>query len=234
MKHLSVLGVAVLATVLCAPAVHAQETTAIPGTQLRLTLANGISTRVARDGDPFTAIVAEPVFSGNHLVIPAGAKLHGTVMSVERPRWFSMFRGGASMNINFRSLEIESRIFPARFSIVSIYTGSTDSGARRKDLQTVEGVVVEQKQSIKNDVEDVAIGAAGGSTAGLIFSRVIRGTVIGLVGGGAYVVARKGKDVDLPAQTGMIVRLDSTLSLPDALLRSAATYTPPASAPSGN
>ena len=237
MKKFSVLAAAVLLAVLFTPALHAQDTSALPGTQIRVTLLNGISTRVARDGDPFTAIVAEPVFQGNRLVIPAGAKVHGNVMSVERPRWFSMFRGGASMNINFRSIEVESRIFPARMSILSIYNGSTDMGARRKDLQTVEGVVVEQKQNIKNDVEDVAIGTAGGSTLGLVFSRVLRGTVIGLVGGSAYVVARKGKDVDLPAQTGMIVRLDTNLSLPDALLRSAESY-PPANAsatlPGGN
>ncbi|HLV93937.1 MAG TPA: hypothetical protein VKS44_01995 [Candidatus Acidoferrales bacterium] len=235
MKQASVLAVAALAAVFFTPAVHAQDTntSVIPGTQMRLTLLNGLSTRVAHDGDPFTAVVAEPVFSGNHLVLPAGAKIHGTVMSVERPRWFSMFRGGASMNINFRSVEIESRIFPARMSILSIYTGSTDMGNRRKDLQTVEGVVVEQKQNIKNDVEDVAIGTAGGSTLGLVFSRVLRGTVIGLVGGSAYVVARKGKEVDLPAQTGMIVRLDSQLSLPESLLRSA-SYAPVGNTASGN
>jgi hypothetical protein len=234
MKHVSVLGMAVLTAVLLAPAVHAQQTSVISGTQMRLILLNGISTRVALDGDPFTAVVAEPVFSGNTLVIPAGAKLHGTVMAIERPRWFSMFRGGASMNINFRSIEIGSRIFPARFSILSIYNGSTDTGTRRRDLKTIEGVVVEQKQNVKNDIEDVAIGGAAGSTAGLIFSRVVRGTVIGLVGGGAYVVARKGKDVDLPAQTGMIVRLDTNLSLPEAVLHAAATYQPPASIGRGN
>jgi len=235
MKQFSVLAVALLAAVLFTPAARAQDTsvTVTPGTQMRLTLVNGLSTRVARDGDPFTAVVAEPVFSGNRLLLPAGAKVHGTVMSVDRPRWFSMFRGGASMNINFRSVEIESRIFPARMSILSIYNGSTDMGNRRKDLETVEGVVVEQKQNIKTDVEDVAIGTAGGSTLGLVFSRVLRGTVFGLVGGSAYVVARKGKDVDLPAQTGMIVRLDSNLSLPDALLRSA-SYAPAAVTPSGN
>ncbi|HKS65955.1 MAG TPA: hypothetical protein VJR26_01850 [Candidatus Acidoferrales bacterium] len=235
MKQVSFLAVAVLAAALFTPAVHAQgaSTSVIPGTQMRLTLVNGLSTRVAHDGDPFTAVVAEPVFSGNRLVLPAGAKIHGTVMSVERPRWFSMFRGGASMNINFRSVEIESRIFPARMSILSIYNGSTDMGNRRKDLQTVEGVVVEQKQNIKNDVEDVAIGTAGGSTLGLVFSRVLRGTVIGLVGGSAYVVARKGKDVELPAQTGMIVRLDSNLSLPEALVRSA-SYAPAENTSSGN
>jgi hypothetical protein len=236
MKQFSVLAAAALAAVLFVPTVHAQDanTSVIPGTQMRLTLLNGLSTRVARDGDPFTAVVAEPVFSGNHLVLPAGAKVHGTIMSVDRPKWFSMFRGGASMNINFRSVEIESRIFPARMSILSIYNGSTDMGNRRKDLQTVEGVVVEQKQNIKNDVEDVAIGTAGGSTLGLVFSRVLRGTVIGLVGGSAYVVARKGKDVELPAQTGMIVRLDSRLSLPDSLLRSASSYAPAANTSNGN
>jgi hypothetical protein len=235
MKQASVLAAAALAVVLFAPTVPAQDTSTsvIPGTQMRLTLLNGLSTRVARDGDPFTAVVAEPVFSGNHLVLPAGAKVHGTIMSVDRPKWFSMFRGGASMNINFRSVEIESRIFPARLSILSIYNGSTDMGNRRKDLQTVEGVVVEQKQNIKNDVEDVAIGTAGGSTLGLVFSRVLRGTVIGLVGGSAYVVARKGKDVELPAQTGMIVRLDSRLSVPDSLLRSA-SYVPAENTSNGN
>jgi hypothetical protein len=221
MKRVSLLSAVALTMMLFTPAVHAQSTNVIPGTQMRLTLLNGLSTRVAHDGDPITAVVAEPVFSGNQLLLPAGAKIHGTVRSVDRPKWFSMFRGGAAMNISFTSIEIESRIFPARMSILSVYDGATDSGKRRKDLRTIEGAVIEQKQDIKTDVEDVAIGTAGGSTAGLIFSRVIRGTVIGLVGGSAYVVARKGKDIELPAETGMIVRLDSTLSLPGSLLHSA-------------
>ena len=99
MKQVSILGVVVLAALLVTPAVHAQATDIIPGTQVRLTLVSGLSTRVAHDGDPFTAIVAEPVFAGNRLLLPAGAKIHGTVRSVERPKWFSMFRGGAAMNI---------------------------------------------------------------------------------------------------------------------------------------
>ena len=59
---------------------------------------------------------------------------------------------------------------------------------------------------------------------GLVFSRVVRGTVIGLVGGSAYVVAKKGKEVDLPAQTGVLVRMDTTLSLPASLMHNA-SYT---------
>lgn len=221
MKSVITICAVVLIALSLTPAVHAQSTELIPGTQVRLTLVNGLSTRVAHDGDPFTAIVAEPVFSGNQLILPAGAKVHGTVSAVDHPKMFSMFRGGASMNLVFNSIEVESRIFPAKMSILSIYNGGTDTDKQRKDLRTVEGEAIEQRQGVKADVEDVAIGTAGGSTVGLIFSHVLRGTVIGLVGGGAYVVAKKGKDVELPAQTGLLVRMDSTLSLPATLLHNA-------------
>lgn len=204
------------------PAIHAQGNQITPGTQVRLTLVNGLSTSVAHDGDPFTAIVAEPVFLGNELILPAGAKVHGTVSAVDRPKWFSMFRGGASMNLAINSIEVESRIFPAKMSILSIYSGGTEATKQRKDLKTVEGEDVQESRGIKGDVMDVAIGTAGGSTVGLLFSHVLRGTIFGLVGGTAYVVAKKGKDVDLPAQTGILVRMDSTVSLPATLLHNAA------------
>jgi len=222
MKCLISVCAVVLVVLLFTPAVYAQSSQVQPGTQIRLTLASGITTSVAHDGDPFTAIVAEPVFIGNQMLLPAGAKLHGTVSSVTRPKFFSMFRGGASMNLTFNSIEVESRIFPAQLSILSIYTGGADSGKARKDLKTVEGVVIKERRDIKTDVTDVAIGGAGGSLVGLIFSNVVRGSVIGLVGGGAYIVAKKGKDVELPAQTGMLVRLDSPVSVPSTLRHNAA------------
>ncbi len=207
------------------PTAHAQANQIIPGTQVRLTLLNGLSTSVAHDGDPFVAVVAEPVFVGTELVLPAGAKVHGTISSVTRPKMFSMFRGGASMNIQFTSIEVESRIFPARMSILSIYSGGAQAGKQRNDLRTVEGEVVEQKHDVKSDVEDVGIGTGGGAGVGVIFSHVLRGTLIGLLGSSAYITAKKGKEVELPAQTGMLVRMDSTLSLPDSLLHNAAYTT---------
>ncbi len=202
------------------PAVHAQSATAIqPGTQVRLTLINGLTSSVAHDGDPFTAIVAEPVFLGNQLLLPAGAKIHGTVTSVTRPKWFAMVRGGATINLVFNSVEVESRIFPVQMSILSLYTGTLDDTKKRKDLKTTEGVVVEEKRDLKGDIMTGGLGTGAGALAGVVFGSVVRGTVIGLVGTSAYIVAKKGKDVELPAQTGMLVRMDSTLSLPGNLLR---------------
>jgi len=221
-RFITIFAVVLLALLLLpASAVQAQSNQVVPGTQIRLTLLNGLSTSVAHNGDPFTAVVAEPVFSGTQLILPAGAKIHGTVTEVTRPKMFSMFRGGASMNLVFNSIEVESRIFPARMSILSLYSGQADDTKRRKDVKTVEGEVVEEKHNVKGDVEDVAIGTAGGSTVGVIFSHVVRGTVIGLVGSGAYIAAKKGKDVELPAQSGMLVRMDSTVSLPESLLHNA-------------
>jgi len=220
-KLLSLIAVAAFA-LLATPVASAQSLTElIPGTQVRLTLVNGLSTAVAHEGDPFTAIVSEPVFQGNTIILPAGTKIHGTISHVYRPRYFSMFRGGASMNVNFTSIELQSRIFPARMSILGIYTSTTDASKKRKDLKTIEGVVVEPNRDVKTVVSDVALGTAGGSLVGVVFSRVVRGTVLGLIGGGAYVVAKKGKDVELPAQTGMLVRVDTTVSLPSSLVHSA-------------
>lgn len=224
-SFVSICAAILLASMLLtASPVHAQANQIIPGTQIRLTLVNGLSSSVAHNGDPFTAVVAEPVFSGTQLILPAGAKIHGTITEVTRPKFFSMFRGGASMSLAFNSIEVESRIFPARMSILSLYSGQADNTKRRKDVKTVEGEVIEENHNIKTDVEDVAIGTAGGSTVGLVFSHVLRGTVIGLVGGSAYIMAKKGKDIELPAQSGMLVRMDSTVALPETLLHNA-SYT---------
>jgi hypothetical protein len=224
MKRFVVLCAVLTLALWLSPAAHAQSNQVIPGTQVRLTLINGLSSNVAHSGDPFTAVVAEPVFTGNTMILPAGAVIHGTVTTVDRPKWFSMFRGGAAMNLKFDSIEVESRLFPAKMSIISIYSGGTEATKQRNDIKAVEGEMVTENHSVKNDVEDVAIGTAGGSTVGLIFSHVLRGTVIGLVGGTAYVVAKKGKDVELPAQTGLLVRMDSSVALPSSLMHNA-SYT---------
>jgi hypothetical protein len=226
MKRFVVLCAVLSLALWLSPAAHAQtaQNQVIPGTQVRLTLMNGLSSSVAHSGDPFTAIVAEPVFAGNTMILPAGAIIHGTITTVERPKFFSMFRGGAAMNLKFDSIEVESRLFPAKMSILSIYEGGPAASKERKDVKTVEGEEVTENHSVKTDVEDVAIGTAGGSTVGLIFSHVLRGTVFGLVGGTAYVMAKKGKDIDLPAQTGMLVRMDSAVALPSSLMHNA-SYT---------
>src|SRR5271170_2778814 len=166
MKRLSLVGAVLSVLLFSTPVAHAQSTELLQGTQVHLTLLNGLSTTIARDGDPFTAVVSEPVFYNGQMVLPAGAKIHGQVGTIAHPKHFALIRGQASMSLTFRTIEIESRIFPAQMSILAISNGGADQGKARKDLHTVEGVVIEEKRDIKGTVEDVAIGTGGGSIVG--------------------------------------------------------------------
>lgn len=215
MRRVLCLCVAVSLVLATAPPVQSQENQLLQGTQLRLVLLNGLSSSVARDGDPFTAVVTEPVYMGGQLILPAGVRVNGTVATVEKSKRFSMFRGGAAMSLVFKSIEIDRREIPAQMSILSIHhTSSQDNGNRRKDLRVEEGQVIEAKRDVKGDVTTVGLGGGGGTILGTIFGGVVRGLTLGLIGGSAYVVAKKGKEVELPAQTGLLVRLDTTVTLP--------------------
>jgi hypothetical protein len=211
---LSLLLVAVLFC-MAAPASYADPHQLLQGMQVHLTLLNTISTAASRDGDPFVAVVAEPVYLGNQLLVPAGTRVNGIIGTVAKARHFSVFRGQAYMNLTFRSIEIDSRLIPVQMSIIAIEQpqGQAD-GKRRRDIKIEEGQFVQEKHDIKGDIIGGAIGTGGGTLIGAVFSHAIRGFGIGLAGSAAYIVERKGKEVELPAQTGMIVRMDNTITVP--------------------
>jgi hypothetical protein len=88
------------------------------------------------------------------------------------------------------------------------------AGKTRKDVKVDEGQVIEAKYDIKGDVLAGTIGTGGGTLVGAVFSHVARGFGIGLIGSTAYIMSRKGKEVDLPAQTIITVRMENTVTLP--------------------
>ncbi len=217
MKGVVALGVAVCLLFAAALPAQSQSNQLLQGTQIRLVLLNGLSTSVAHSGDPFTAVVAEPVYIGGQLMLPAGARVKGLVGSVIKPRRFAIFRGQAAMNLTFRSIEVDRREIPVQMSIISIQEGSTQaSGRKRKDLSVEEGQIVEARPDIRGDVTTVGLGTAGGTVVGAVFSHVVRGLTLGLVGSTVYIMAKKGKAVELPAQTALLVRLDNNVTVPTA------------------
>jgi hypothetical protein len=213
MKGVVSLGVAVCLAFSATLPAQSQSNQLLQGTQIRLVLLNGLSTSVARDGDPFAAVVAEPVYMGGQLMLPAGARVHGQITSVIGPRRFSLFRGQAAMSLTFRSIEVDRREIPVQMSILAIQDASTqNSGRERKDLKVEEGQVVEVRPG--GDAAAVGWGTTGGTVVGAVFGHVGRGLALGLVGGLVYMMAKKGKPVELPAQTALLVRLDKNVTLP--------------------
>ncbi len=91
---------------------------------------------------------------------------------------------------------------------------NSGTSTARKDVKISEGEVVQEKHDYKGDAIAVAIGGGGGSTIGIIAGNLGRGMGIGFAVGAAYVVARKGKEVNMPEQTALLVRLDSTVTVP--------------------
>jgi hypothetical protein len=185
------------------------------GTRVRLRLVTDISSSSSRDGDPFVVIVSEPVFIGNRLLIPMGTRINGTIGTVEHARHFSLFRGQAYMNLTFRSMEIDSRVIPIQMSILAIEDRRRNGDTKnRKDIRIDEGQVLQEKHDYKGDVIGGTIGTGGGALVGAIFSNVARGFGFGIAGSAIYIAVRKGKEVELPAETGMLARLDSTVTVP--------------------
>jgi hypothetical protein len=229
-RTVSVAAVALVLMGLVAylPAYGKNTIQVLRGTEIRLVLLNGLSSNVNRDGDPFEAMVAAPVFLGNQLLLPAGTHVRGVVSRVYGPKRFNLFRGQAAMVLQFQSIQLGGVTIPCQMSILEIEKSSQDP-RQRKDLSTEEGSIVQEKADIKGDIETAALATGGGSVVGAVFSHVARGLLLGMGGGTAYVLIRKGKDVRLPAQTAFRVRLDTTVTFPASLLSA-----PPAGTTVGN
>ena len=212
----AVLAVALLFA--AAPASFAEPRQVMQGTQVHLTLLNSVGTAASREGDPFVAVVAEPVYLGNQLLIPTGTRINGVVGTISTSRRFSLVRGEAYMNLTFRSLEIDSRIIPVQMSIIAIeQPGDTNAPKARKDMKVEEGGVVQEKHDFKGDAIAATIGTGGASLVGAVFSHVVRGFGIGLAGSAVYVMARKGKEVEIPAHSGLLVRMDNSITMPSTV-----------------
>ena len=224
---LSVLLISALAisAVLPTPA-SAEPRQIIQGTEVHLTLLTPVSSSTSREGDPFIAVLAQPIALDSRIILPAGTRIHGVVGTIQKPKNFSLFRGQAYMNLAFKSIEIDSRLIPVQMSIVAIGRPRIDSySTARRDVKIIEGEVVQEKHDYKGDAYGMAIGGGGGTLMGVLFSNIARGIGIGFAAGAVYVVARKGREVELPAQTGLLTRLDSTLTVP--LIAAANSYDSP-------
>jgi hypothetical protein len=213
---LSVLLVFALAVsaVLPTPAL-AEPHQIIQGTEVHLTLLTPVSSFTSREGDPFIAVLSQPVALDSRIVLPAGTRVHGVVGTIQKAKNFSLFRGQASMNLAFTSIELDSRLIPVQMSLIAIGHPRIDSySTPRRDMRITEGELIQEKHDYKGDALGMVIVGGGGTLMGVLLSNVARGTGIGLASGAVYVAARKGKEVELSAQTGLLTRLDSTLTIP--------------------
>jgi type IV secretory pathway VirB10-like protein len=175
------------------------------GIEIQATLQDELSSKTSRYGDKFTAIISQPVnATDGSLAIPAGSKITGEVTEAEEGKTLPALRGRGKLNLRFRDLILpDGTTIPINASLVSVH-----------NMQANEEGQIQSGTSGKTAAKGIGIGAGLGTVAGLIFGGALKGLAIGAIAGGGYVLAAKGKDVEIPANSGMKLRLEQTLYVP--------------------
>ncbi|HEX8924752.1 MAG TPA: glycine zipper family protein [Terriglobales bacterium] len=197
------------------------------GTEIRASLDRVISSKSSQAGDEFTATIMEPVMNPDgQILVHSGAKIHGRIAGIERGKLFGSLRNAsARLNLRFTDIVLENSVpLPVEASLVGINESSTKSKARSNE----EGDISSSGGNGKETIRDIGVGAGAGTLAGLLFGSAWKGAIIGALAGGGYVLANQGRDVELPANTGLRIRLDKYLTVPEYALRPEASQPPAA------
>lgn len=196
-------------------ATHIPHATTVPvGTEVHATLDTTLSSKTNHTGDAFTATLTEALKNQDGTVlIPAGAKINGTVQEAESGKLLPTVRGKGRLNLRFNDVQLANG---TRVPISATLLGVHDSlGNKSGKATSDEEGQVTGKTSGTDVAKKVGIGAGIGTVAGLIFGSALKGLAIGAIAGGGYVLANAGKDVELPASTGLRLRLDQYLTVPN-------------------
>ena len=159
------------------------------GTEMQVRLDTPLSSRTARAEDRFEGTVMVPVYVENRMVIEAGARVRGTVVSAEpadRPA-----RGG-KLDLAFNTIELEDHTrVDVRSRVVSI-SESIDRG---------------------ETTQKAGIGAALGALLGSVLGGK-KGALVGiLVGGAGGAITSRGEEVELPEGTILTLRTERPVNL---------------------
>ena len=192
------------------PELPARERDIPLGTEIRAALDTPLSSRISRVGDRFTATVVQPIRAADgEVVVPAGSRIEGEVVQIEHGRVVPALRGKGHLDLRFRDFLLPNgEAIPVIATLVSVHS---TKGAPKVD----EEGQVKAGTSGKEVAKDVGIGSGVGTIAGLIFGGPLRGLAIGAIVGGGYVLGAKGKDIELPSHTGLVLRVDRDLPVPD-------------------
>jgi hypothetical protein len=208
--------------VLCVlPAVYGQESPAAAvvsatytietGTRIPLALISSVSSKSSAPGDRIYLETAFPIVNGNHIVIPTGSYVTGTVTEVKRP---GKVKGRGQLYVRFDSITLPNGItreFRSRL-------GSVDSRSGEK-LDPKEGQVIADSNK-GGDARTVAAGGLGGASIGAIAGSAAGHGVMGAGIGGAAGVAvgmaavllTRGPDAELTKGSTIEMVLDRPLT----------------------
>ncbi|MBI4463777.1 MAG: hypothetical protein HY647_03635 [Acidobacteria bacterium] len=175
------------------------------GTHVPLVLVNGISTKTSQVGDRVYLQTSFPIAVDNHVVIPEGSYVTGTVTQVKRP---GRIKGRGELYVRFDSLMLRNGTTRDFRGTVSAVDGSGE-----ETLSGQEGKV-EGEATKGEDAGAIANTGASGATVGAIAGGgkgAAIGAGIGAAAGLGAVLLTRGSEVRLLRGTSLEMQLDRDL-----------------------
>jgi hypothetical protein len=177
------------------------------GTRIALGLISSVSTKHSAVGEKVYLETVFPIVVRNHIVIPPGSHVLGTVTQVKRP---GRVKGKGELYVRFDSIILPNgttRDFRSRLG------GIDARGSEQLDAK--EGVVKGDSNK-GGDLKTVATGGLGGASLGGLIARNGMGAGIGGAAGAAAglagVLLTRGPDAVLAKGSTVEMILDRSLS----------------------
>jgi hypothetical protein len=163
------------------------------GTVVTVRLDRALSTVRNRAGDPFEAVLDEPVVVGAREILPAGTRFTGHVTASEAS---GRLEGRGVLGITLDALDLHGQHYPVATSLDT----RTTEAHKQRNIELVGG----------GAGVGALIGAVtgGGKGAGI-------GAAVGAAGGTGVAAATGRKDVEVPAKTLFRFTLKSPVKVPE-------------------
>jgi len=181
------------------------------GTKIPLSLAQAISTKNAREGDPVYASTTFPFVVNDRILVPAGTYIQGKISRVQHA---GRAKTRAELLLHFTSM-----IYPSGYTVMLPASVENTPGADDNSVKDKEGTIQADKDTGKR-IEDAAKGAAVGGTVGSIGGLAAGGVngaryggLAGIAGGVAWALLKHGPDVKLPVGTSIEMEIQRPISV---------------------
>lgn len=162
------------------------------GTGVTLALSSALTSKTAKVGDSFGAMVVSDIMVGNKVAIPAGSRVSGSVTNVVSGS--SKIGGVPTLGLHFDALELPDGQRVALNSEL-VQQGKSDTG---------------------RDTAKILGGAAAGAVIGHQVDNSDKGKVIGgLLGGAAGAIAaqKTGTEVQLPQDSTLTIATNAPIEV---------------------
>jgi hypothetical protein len=184
-----------------------QTVTIAAGTTVETTLTTLLTSKTSDEGDPFSAEIVEPIFSGGEQIIPAGSTLEGHVAFVKEP---GRVKGKGQMRLVADRIVTQDGVeFPLSAGLES---GKGTDGAK---VTGEEGTIQGPGKSVKDAAKESGIDAGIGAGVGAIAdggTGALYGLGAGAITGIIHTLAKKHKDLVLPQGTDLTFVISRTVT----------------------